>query len=182
VARQKTKAVCVLADALQGHGIDTTILEFVTIAEIGGTPSAGTEQTEFAVTLENVGEAGMQTEHLLIEWQGIKALHGEPPMQGRPMTEWAACGIACALLRHYTDFWIRSTARYGEGFDYWVTNGKRQQGLEVSGTQSQDADEMQERHREKRRQLFSEEQVGGYVVVVGFARREIIVSYHEAEE
>ncbi len=182
MARRKTKSVCVLAEALLGHGIDATVFEPVIIAEIGGAPSAETEQTEFVVTLENVGQVGTRTKRLMLEWQGIKALRGESPMKGRPMTEWAACGIACAVLRHYTDFSIRSTARYGEGFDYWVTDGKRQQGLEVSGTQSQDAGEMQERHREKCSQLFSAEPVGGYVVIVGFARREIIVSYHEARE
>lgn len=98
------------------------------------------------------------------------------------MTEWAACGMACAVLRHYTDFRVRLPADIGEGFDYWVTNGKLEYGLEVSGTRSEAASEMQERHREKREQLFSELAVGGFVVIVGLVRREVFVSYHEIEE
>jgi len=50
--------------------------------------------------------------------------------------------------------------------------------MEISGTLSEDAGEMQSRHREKRAQLFSSLTVGGYVVIVGLARREIILSYH----
>lgn len=182
MARRKTTSVCVLADALQGHGIDATVFEPFVIAEIGGTPSAGTEQTEFAVTLENVGQSRTRTERLLIEWRGSSAFRGRSPMQMREMVEFAACGMACAVLRHYTDFGVRDTAEVGEGFDYWVTNGKQEQGLEISGTLSEAASEMQERHREKRAQLFSELAVGGFVVIVGLVRREVIVSYHESEE
>lgn len=40
LARRKTQSVCVLAEALQGHGIDATVFEPFVIAEIGGTPSA----------------------------------------------------------------------------------------------------------------------------------------------
>ncbi len=52
----------------------------------------------------------------------------------------------------------------------------------MSGTQTGETSEMQERHRKKHSQLFSSLPVGGYVVVVGLARREIIFSYHAPKE
>ncbi len=152
------------------------------IAQVEGTPDSGTQTTEFAVTLHDIGRAGIRTHRLRIEWQGANALRGQHPVQEKVMTEWAACGIACAVLWHYTGQWVRTAAQISEGFDYWVTDGVRQKGMEVSGTLSGEASEMQERHREKRGQLFSSRPVGGYVVIVGFARHEIILSYHTPEE
>jgi len=98
------------------------------------------------------------------------------------MTEWAACGIACAVLWHYTEQRVLTAAKKGERFDYWIGDDAAEKGMEVSGTLSDDADEMWERHRQKRRQLLSYPSDGGYVVIVGFARHEIIFSYHAPEE
>ncbi len=112
---------------------------------------------------------------------GRNALQGRSPVQDRVVTEWAACGIACAVLWHYTGLRVWTAAREGEGFDYWIGNDSQLRGMEVSGTQSEEASEMQGRHREKQEQLLSELSVGGYVVIVGFARREIILSYHATQ-
>lgn len=182
MAQRRIKRVCILAEALRSHSIDATVFEPFVIAELGGTPDLGTQTTEFAVTLHDIGRPGTRMHQLRIKWLGTNALRGNLPVQGRVITEWAACGIACAALRHYTDLWVRATARVGEGFDYWVTDGVRQYGMEVSGTLSAGAGEMQERHRDKHDQLLSSLSVGGYVVIVGFTRREIIFSYHALQE
>jgi hypothetical protein len=98
------------------------------------------------------------------------------------MTEWAACGIARAVLWHYTGQRVLYSAEKGQGFDYRVGNDTEEKGFEISGTRSEEAGEMLDRLREKRGQLFSSLPVGGYVVIVGFARRALIFSYHAPEE
>ena len=179
---RRTKRVCILAEALRPHSIDATMFEPFVIAELGGTPKAGVQTTEFVVTLHNVDSAGTRTHLLLVEWQGAHALRGQPPVQQTVMTEWAACGIACAVLWHYTGLRVLMATKRGERFDYWIGNDTAQQGMEISGTLSEEAGEMQARHQQKRTQLLSYPSDGGYVVIVGFTRREIIISYHAAEE
>lgn len=180
--RKRFKRECVLAEALQPHEIETTLLGPYTIAELGGTQGSGRQTTEFSVTLENIGTSETRTHRLYLVWDGADAMRRLSPVQSRPITELAACGIACAVLWHYTGWRVLTTANEGQGFDYWVTDEVRLQGMEVSGTQLDEASEMQARHREKCEQLVSSLPVGGYVVVVGFARREIIMSYHAPQE
>lgn len=182
MAQRRIKRECLLAEALQPHEIETTLLKPYTIAELGGTPGNGRQTTEFTVTLENIGASGARAHSLRLVWDGTDAMRRLSPAQGRPVTEMAACGIACAVLWHYTALRVEMAAQWGEGFDYWVTDGEERCGLEVSGTQSEDAGELHRRHREKCEQLMSSLPVGGYVVVVGFARREIVLSYHAPEE
>lgn len=182
MALRRIKRVCVLAEALQPHVIKATFFEPFAVAALGSVSRAGTQTTDFMVTLENIGRNGIRTERLRIQWQGDTSPGTKSPMQPRDMTELAACGIACAILWHYTGLRVLAAAEYGQGFDYWVGDETEEQGLEISGTQADDINEMQERHREKRSQLLSTLPVGGYVIVVGFARREIIFSYHASEE
>ena len=67
-----------------------------------------------------------------------------------------------------------------EKFDYWVDDGEREYGLEVSGTTT---DDIETRHRAKVRQLRENPYgVDGYVVVVGFTTRKIIFSFNRFEE
>jgi hypothetical protein len=182
VRQRRTEPVCVLAEALRPHSIDATVFEPFVVAGLGGTPGVGTETTEFTVTLQNIGTAGTRTHQLQLRWQRENTLQGSSPVQERVVTEWAACGIACAVLWHYTGQRVLYSAGEGQGFDYWVGDEKQEQGMEISGTALEEASEMQRRHREKRDQLFSSLSVGGYVVIVGLARREIIFSYHAPEE
>ena len=180
--RWRTKRVCLLSDALRAHSIDATVFEPFVIAGLGGTPDSKVQTTEFSVTLQNIGQSGLRTHRLRIAWQGANALQGSTPVRGDAITRWAACGIACAILWHYTGLRVWTAAQEGEGFNYWVGDTPQRRGMEVSGTQSEEASEMQGRHREKQAQLFSELSVGGYVVIVGFSRREIILSYHAPQE
>ena len=181
MAQRRLKRVCVLTEALQPHPIGATIFEPFVVAGLGGTPDSEMQTTEFTVTLENIGTAGTRTHRLQLAWRGANALPEPYPVQEYTRTEWAACGIACAVLWHYTGWQVKLTADVGDGFDYWVSDGEQLQGMEVSGTLSEAAGEIQRRHGEKQAQLFSTQNVGGYVIIVGLARREIILSYHTQE-
>ena len=118
-AQRRIKRVCILAEALRAHAIDATVFEPFVISGLGGAQGVGTETTEFVVTLENIGAAGTRRHRLRLQWSAEKALQGASPMQSRVMTEWAACGIACAVLWHYTGQRVLYNAEEGQGFDYW---------------------------------------------------------------
>ena len=171
-----------MSEALQSHLIDADLFAPFVVARLEGAKPKRRRESTFAVTLQNLDKPGQTKEELRIKWEGLSALHGLPPVQDRIVTEWAACGVACALVWFYTGLRVLSAAEIGERFDYWVGNDTLQWGLEVSGTLSQSADEMLERHRQKRNQLLSHPAGCGYVVIVGFARREVILSFHASED
>ena len=98
----------------------------------------------------------------------------------RVITEWAACGIACVLIALYAGLTVREVAADGDRFDYWVDDGQYEYGLEVSGTIGGD---LEARHRAKVRQLCHNPYgIDGYVVVVNFVTRNIILSFHRCQE
>ncbi len=75
---------------------------------------------------------------------------------------------------------LHAVAAAGDRFDYWVRQGTQELALEVSGTLAPD---LEARHREKLRQLQDNPYgADGYVVVVGFATRRVIFSFHALEE
>lgn len=180
--RRRFERECSLSDALQAHPVGATMFESYVVAGLGGKSAAGTETTEFTVTLENIGTTGTQTHRLYLVWDGTHDLPQPYVLQQYILTEFASCGIAFAVLTHYTDWRVIAIADVGQGFGYWVRSGGQALGLEISGTLSGDVLEMRKRHREKQEQLFSSLNVGGYVVIVGLARREIIFSYHAPRE
>jgi hypothetical protein len=98
----------------------------------------------------------------------------------RVITEWAACGVACVVIAFYAGLTVREVAADGDRFDYWVDDGQYEYGLEVSGTMGTALDT---RHRAKVRQLCDNPyDVDGYVVVVSFATRHVILSFHRCQE
>jgi hypothetical protein len=98
----------------------------------------------------------------------------------RSVTEWAACGVACAVLDSFCGVKLCELTRDGDRFDYWVTDGRLRFGLEVSGTIEQD---LAARHREKVRQLRSSPRhADGYTAVVRFRSREVMVSFQRLQE
>jgi hypothetical protein len=91
-----------------------------------------------------------------------------------------ACAVACVVAHVYGQLRIRAVTEDGDRFDDWVSDGQRQFGLEVSGTVAGD---LERRHRIKVEQLLDNPfGVDGYVVVVAFAARRVIFSFHQCEE
>lgn len=164
----------IAADHLIGVGV---FIPFV-IARLPG-DSRATEAL-LAVTLRNIGDAGERQVTLRLTWSSLSASAQPLGVPERTITEWAACGLACVVLAHYTQARIYQVTGDGDRFDYWVREGQREYGLEVSGTLT---DEVETRLRTKVRQLQDNPYgVAGYVVVAGFASREIICSFHLFEE
>lgn len=92
------------------------------------------------------------------------------------ITEWAACGMACVIVPLYTQLQILQVTQAGDGFDFWVGDGSREFGLEVSGTYTGD---LALRHRNKVQQLRSSpHKVAGFVSVTRFRPLSSILSFH----
>jgi hypothetical protein len=121
--------------------------------------------------LENRDEA---VQMLCLRWSPETAVVQLPPVQDNTVTEWAALGVALAVLPHFTGMTVRRPATPGNSFDYWISDGRWQYGLEVSGTM---AAGVEGRHREKVEQLRANPYgMDGCVIAVSFAMRVVILS------
>lgn len=108
----------------------------------------------------------LNSRQLRLTWDDGTPTFRYPPIQASVVTEWAAYGIAAAILPLYTDFRFARVTMRGEKFDYWVTDGQTLCGLEVSGMMHGDT---ATRKRLKREQLLSNPfRTGGYVCIVHF--------------
>lgn len=137
-------------------------------------------EATLTVRARDVAHAGEMRRTLRLRWTSDSVPVQPMAVQERTVTEWAACGVACAVVWLYAGLRVREVAADGDRFDYWVDDGESEYGLEVSGTTT---DDVETRHRVKVRQLLDNPRgVDGYVVVVGFATREVIFSFHRYEE
>ena len=135
-----------------------------------------TQQLQVMVTLEQIGAESMAERRLLLAWRADTPQITTPPVQDTIITEWAACGIACALLPFYTQFQLVKVTESGDRFDYWVSDGQQLCGLEVSGILH---GQMGQRQRLKVRQLLDNPfGIGGYVCVVHFGQQRVNLSFH----
>ena len=167
-----------LEDIAFEHRIGATMFVPFAIARLRGSTSA-TEAT-LMVRLLNVGDAGETQRTLRISWSASSAPAQPLAVQERTVTEWAAYGVACAVVSIYAGLRVREAPGNGDQFDYWVDDGEREYGLEVSGTMT---DDIETRHSAKVRQLCENPYgVDGYMVVVGFATRSVIFSFNRFEE
>jgi hypothetical protein len=140
-------------------------------------------QSTLSVVLRNVDNVEERQRTIRLVWNTSSVPTLPAGVQEHTITEWAACGVACAILSLYTGLRVRSVAEVGDRFDYWVGDGEYEYGLEVSGTMAESEEELEGRHRVKVRQLLENPYgVDGYVIVVGFTMRQIILSFHHFEE
>ena len=177
---EEAENVFYLEECLGQHTIDTSI--FAPFAVENLRMQTQMPPAEFTLHLRDVITAGEQTRRIQIFWNAQTAFTLPLAVQEHIITEWAACGIACALAPRYTGLSIRAVAQLNDRFDYWIGDETTEWGLEVSGTQTEDEKELQDRLRRKIRQLRQNPYgIGGYVIVVGFALRQIYFSYYAPE-
>lgn len=141
---------------------------------------ADSTEATLDVHLVDIVGPGEVIRRLRLTWSASSMPAGALAVQERVKTEWAACGVALALLSRYTVCRAHYVAREGNRFDYWVKDSAVQYALEVSGTMTKG---VRRRHREKQQQLRGNPfGVGGFVVVVGFVARSAIVSLSKSAE
>lgn len=138
------------------------------------------QEAILSVQPRDVGELGESRRELLLFWS-TNDLDGErTPLQEHVVTEWAAVGIACALVPVYTGLRVLQVTQAGDGFDYWVGDDRWEYALEVSGTIE---GSLTGRHAAKVRQLQGNPYgVDGYVAVTRFASLEAIFSFNKYGE
>jgi hypothetical protein len=168
-----------LLEDIQSHNvIQAELFTPFTIARLQPLAVA-TQAVILNVQLKNIGEPSTRHRTLRLVWSTESPIT-VPPMQEHIVTEWAAVGIACVVIPLYTGLQVRQVTQIGDSFDYWVGDEKREYALEVSGTVQGN---LRARHNAKVRQLQRNPyEVAGYVVVVRFASRECILSFHHSHK
>jgi hypothetical protein len=164
-----------LEELCSGHVIAAELFVPFVIARLRAQTQTDTAMVE--VTLRDIGGPGEVQRTLRLSWSADNIPVQPLGVQEHTVTEWAAL---CVLVAHYAALKIVGVAAPGDGFDYWVAEGKEQLGLEVSGTMM---DDLLGRHREKLRQLRDNPHgVSGYVLVASFSTQRAILSFHRQAE
>ena len=132
-----------LEEVLRLHAIDTSLFAPFTVETLR--MQTRTPPAEFTLRLRDVGETGERTRRVQFFWNADTALTLPPAVQEHTLTEWAACGLACALVPHYTGLTIRAVAQLGDRFDYWIRDEATEWGLEISGTRTEEETELEDR-------------------------------------
>lgn len=167
-----------LEDIVLDHQIGAGVFVPFVIARLQGEQRA--TEAMLTVALLNFKNVPNHQEQLRLYWSSSSAPTQPFGVQERTITEWAALGLACVVLARYTPMRISQVAADGDRFDFWVSDGNREYGLEVSGTMTA---EIEARHRSKVRQLLETPyEIDGYVIVAGFAENKVICSFHRFAE
>lgn len=168
-----------LEETLQHHLVNTQIFMPFLVARLMEHPATSENTLEYQIRLQDVGGAGMRL--ALVRWTWTQTLVPPRPLaaQREYITEAAAYALAFAALSRFTTTALVSVADRGDRYDYVLAENGVRCGVEVSGTQSEDLQMMRDRQAQKIRQLQANpKRWGGYVVIVGFALREIWISRH----
>lgn len=132
------------------------------------------------VRMRNIGAQTEVERRLRLFWSAESAAVQPLAVQEHIVTEWAALAMACVVLAKYTPLRLRAVALQGDRFDYWVTDGRDDYGLEISGTVEED---IEGRHRDKVRQLLANPyRIDGYALSAHFAVPEVLFSFHRFGE
>ena len=137
------------------------------------------QHVSLTVSLYEAARETPQIHKLQLTWHLASDTLIMPPIQEHIITEWAACGVALALVPLFMPYRVLEVAQNGERFDYWLGADVREVGLEISGTIDGD---LGSRTQIKRRQLKRNPyQSAGYVCVVGFEKQQVRLSFYQDE-
>jgi len=166
-----------LEELLAQAAIDASLFLPFTIFRLR--PYASNHQVALTVALYETGSETPQTYPLQLTWHPGSDTLVMPPIQAHSITEWAACGLALALVPLYIPYRVLEVAQSGERFDYWLGEAVREVGLEVSGTIQSDLDiRMQIKRRQLKRNPYRS---AGYVCVVGFEQQQVRLAFYQDE-
>jgi hypothetical protein len=114
---------------------------------------------------------------VLLRWKGLADDYRRclNTYQEPDLTEFAALGVACVLVRSFADLEITEVTMRGERADYWL--GDKQYLLEVSGTESGSLTRLRD---QKADQLMANPfNKDGYVCVAVFEERVASLHFYE---
>ncbi len=167
-----------LEDICTEHLIDASVFVPFVVARLRG--DGDLSEAALRVELRDLLDFDDQVRTIRVIWSGDSTPTTRLALSDRVITEWAACGVACVLVAAYTSLRLLSVAAYGDRFDYWLNDGQKDYGLEISGTV---AGELEPRHRAKVNQLLANPYgIDGYMAVVAFGKKTAIFSFHRSQE
>ncbi len=167
-----------LEDIIPRHHIGAEMFIPFTVLRLRG--HSDICEAVWTISARDLGNASEQCRMLRVTWSPESVPIRPPGVSDHVVTEWAALGMACILVARYTPYHIFETAQIHDCFDFWLTDGHRKCGLEVSGTLS---GALEVRHRAKIEQWRpNPHRVDGLVVVAGFDARQAILSFHRFPE
>ncbi len=172
-----------LEESFQYHPVNTEIYAPFVIARLMEHPARIGNTLNYRVTLQDIGSQGLR--FVAVKWTWTDAIIPRTPLaaQREYVTEAAAYALAFTLLPIFTSAALVNVADRNDRFDYILSENGVLCGIEISGSQTEDKQILRDRHLQKTRQLLDNPmRWGGYVAVVGFTRREILLSYHVHEE
>lgn len=77
-------------------------------------PYAVHQQVELTISLYEPDKETPRSHVLSLSWNSSSDTISTPPIQSHTITEWAACGIALAIVPLYTDYQVLEVAQMGE--------------------------------------------------------------------
>ena len=172
-----------LDEVLQYRPVNTQIFMPFLLARLMEHPATIDRTLEYQVTLQDIGEVGMRS--FAVKWTWTEAMIPPLPLaaQREYITEAAAYALAFATVSRFTPATLVSVAERGDRYDYVLAENGNHCGIEVSGTQTEDRQIMRDRQAQKIRQLHDNpKRWGGYVAIIGFARREVWLSHHAPKD
>lgn len=162
----------------QEHPIAVAMFVPFAIARLQQDPTR--TEARVRVRMRNIGGQPEEERALRLLWSAESVAKQPLAVQDHIITEWAALAMACVVLAKYTPLRLRAVALQGDRFDYWVTDGQSDYGLEISGTLEEG---IEGRHGEKVRQLLANPyRIDGYALTVRFAVPEVLFSFHRFGE
>ncbi len=163
-----------LEDIVARHRVEAGLFIPFTTQRLSG--GLAITEAVWTISLRDVGVPGVRQPSLRVFWSSENVPVRPSGVSDHTLTEWAALGMACALVARYTPYHIWETAVRGDCFDYWLTDGHDDLAMEVSGTRSGG---LEVRHRLKVEQWQrNPHRINGLVIVCGFDVRQKIVSLH----
>jgi hypothetical protein len=172
-----------LDKAFQSRPVNTEIYTPFLIARLMEHPARVENTLDYQVSMQDVGSPGTRT--VAVRWTWTEAMIPPTPLaaQSEYITEAAAYAMAFVIVARFTSARLLDTAQRGERFDHVLSENGVLCGIEISGSQTEEKQALRDRHGQKTRQLLENPlKWGGYVAIVGFTRREVILSYHNGEE
>jgi len=162
----------------QEHPVAVAMFVPFAIARLHRDPTR--TEAQVRVRMRDIGGQPEEERILRLFWSAESVSTRPLAVQEHVITEWGALAVAYVVLAKYTPLRLRAVALQGDSFDYWVTHGQRDYGLEVSGTLEED---IEVRHRDKVRQLLANPyRTDGYALAVRFAVPEVLFSFHRFVE
>ena len=171
-----------LEATFQYRPVNTQIFKPFLIGRLMEHSAVAQNSLEYQVQMQDVGGPG--TRSVRVKWTWTDDMIPPTPLaaQREYVTEAAAYALAFAVVKRLTPAELFDTADRNERFDYVLLENGALCGIEISGSLTEDRQTLRDRHLQKIRQLLDNPmRWGGYVAVVGFTRREIILSYHAGE-